>query len=55
MIASAYHNLQVAWQHLLVDRLMEKGRIPYVILKGSASGVYYPSPMDRIMGDVDFW
>lgn len=54
VIASAYHNLQVAWQHLLVDRLMEKGRIPYVILKGSASGAYYPAPMDRIMGDVDF-
>ena len=54
VIASAYHNLQVAWQHLLVDRLMEKGSIPYVILKGSASGAYYPAPMDRIMGDVDF-
>ena len=54
VIASAYHNLQVTWQHLLVDRLMEKGRIPYVILKGSASAAYYPAPMDRIMGDVDF-
>lgn len=54
VIASAYNNLQVTWQHLLVDRLMEKGKIPYVILKGSASAAYYPAPMDRIMGDVDF-
>lgn len=54
VIASAYNNLQVNWQHLLVDRLMEKGKIPYVILKGSASAAYYPAPMDRIMGDVDF-
>ena len=28
--------------------------IPYVILKGQASAVYYPNPMLRIMGDVDF-
>lgn len=54
VIASAYNNLQIAWQHLLTDRLMEKGKIPYVILKGSASAAYYPAPMDRIMGDVDF-
>jgi hypothetical protein len=28
--------------------------IPYVILKGQASAVYYPNPMLRSMGDVDF-
>lgn len=54
VIASAYNNLQITWQHLMVNRLMDKGEIPYVILKGSASAAYYPAPMDRIMGDVDF-
>lgn len=28
--------------------------IPYVILKGQASASYYPNPMLRSMGDVDF-
>lgn len=54
VIASACNNIQVAWQHLLTDQLMKKGKIPYVILKGSASAAYYPAPMDRMMGDVDF-
>ena len=54
VIASAYNNLQITWQHLMVNRLMDKGKISYVILKGSASAAYYPTPMDRIMGDVDF-
>ncbi len=30
------------------------GNIPYVILKGQASASYYPNPMLRSMGDVDF-
>lgn len=28
--------------------------IPYVILKGQVSAFYYPNPMLRSMGDVDF-
>ena len=47
VIASAYNNLQVTWQHLLVDGFMEKGKISYVILKGSASAAYYPAPVTK--------
>lgn len=52
--AQAYHSLQVTWQHLQVHELMEKEGIPYVILKGCASAYYYPAPLERTMGDVDF-
>lgn len=52
--AQAYHSLQVTWQHQQVHELMEKAGIPYVILKGCASAAYYPAPLERAMGDVDF-
>lgn len=40
-------------QDELLDLLREAG-IPVVILKGSAAAVYYPNPIQRTMGDVDF-
>lgn len=54
VVAQAYHSLQVTWQHRQVHELMEQAEIPYVILKGCASAAYYPAPLERIMGDVDF-
>lgn len=42
-----------AHQHL--HRLMQENKIPYCVLKGIASAHYYPSPLTRNMGDVDFY
>ncbi len=40
--------------HVLLHDLLSKAGIPYVILKGAASGAYYPRPVLRSYGDVDF-
>lgn len=53
-VGSAVHSLQVTWEHNELDARMRQAEIPYVILKGSASARYYPEPLDRQMGDVDF-
>lgn len=45
--------LNVQW-HGQVHLLMEELGIPYCILKGVASAAYYPEPLLRQMGDVDF-
>ena len=34
--------------------LLDDNRIPYCILKGAAAALYYPEPLLRTMGDVDF-
>lgn len=54
VIASYYHNTCVTADHHYVDEMMRKAGVPYVILKGCASASYYPDPMERTMGDVDF-
>lgn len=48
------NNVRIDYEHTEVHKLMTKAHIPYVILKGSASAAYYPEPMLRTMGDVDF-
>lgn len=48
------NNNAVYNDHALLHKLMEKNRIPYVVLKGAASAFYYPDPLLRTMGDVDF-
>ena len=47
-------NIRVAALHAFVHKLMTENRIPCVILKGLASSAYYPEPLLRTMGDVDF-
>lgn len=47
------NNVRRDCEHKEAHRLLEKARIPYVILKGSASAFYYPEPLARTMGDVD--
>lgn len=47
-------NILVKNEHLDVDKMMSSVGIPYVILKGCASADYYPEPILRTMGDVDF-
>ena len=52
--AVAFHNYRVTFSHQNLHQMMEDAGIPYVILKGCASAAYYPRPMERLMGDVDF-
>ena len=50
-IAASVRN---AHQHANVHKLLSAHGIPYVVLKGMASASYYPKPLLRAMGDVDF-
>ena len=52
--AIAFQNYRVTFSHQKLHQMMEEAGIPYVILKGCASAAYYPRPMERLMGDVDF-
>lgn len=47
-------NMQVSYEHTELHDLLTENSIPYVILKGVASASYYPNPVLRTMGDVDF-
>lgn len=47
-------SLQVNKEHIKLHRIMTEAGIPYVIIKGMASARYYPDPVMRSMGDVDF-
>ncbi len=47
-------NSHVFANHTLLHNIMTDGGIPYTVLKGAASAYYYPEPMLRTMGDVDF-
>jgi hypothetical protein len=47
-------NLKVSFEHAQVHNLLTSQGIPYVILKGLASASYYPEPLLRTFGDVDF-
>ena len=41
-------------EHSELHELMEKNQVPYVVMKGFASAIYYPEPSLRAAGDVDF-
>ncbi|MEG2076289.1 MAG: nucleotidyltransferase family protein, partial [Victivallaceae bacterium] len=47
-------NLKIHSQHGYVHKVMRDNDIDYCILKGSASASFYPRPLLRTMGDVDF-
>jgi hypothetical protein len=47
-------NMQVSYEHTELHDLLTAHSIPYVTLKGVASAAYYPNPILRTMGDVDF-
>ena len=38
-----------------VKRVLEEASIPFVVLKGNASAVYYAVPSRRTMGDIDIY
>ncbi len=46
--------MHVNKEHIRLHSIMTEAGIPYVILKGAASAAYYPDPLMRAMGDVDF-
>lgn len=48
------NNMYLEFDHVELHQTMEAAGIPYVVMKGSASAAYYPQPMLRMMGDVDF-
>lgn len=41
-------------EHSELHELMTANEIPYVVMKGFSSAMYYPEPYLRSMGDVDF-
>lgn len=47
-------NMAISYEHTELHDLLAANNIPYVILKGVASASYYPTPILRTMGDVDF-
>ncbi len=47
-------NLAVNKSHFKIHKILTEAKIPYVILKGLASALYYPDFLLRSMGDVDF-
>ncbi len=52
--AALANNIRIIHNHTLLDQWMGDTGTPYVILKGAASASYYPKPVYRTMGDVDF-
>lgn len=54
VLSCSIKGLAVEKQHANIHRILTKANIPYVILKGCASGYYYPDPSRRCYGDVDF-
>lgn len=48
-------NSKISYAHTMLNELMTRAEIPYVILKGCASAEYYDDPLLRTMGDVDFY
>lgn len=48
------NNARNMGNHSRIHRILTEAGIPYVVLKGIASGSYYPDPMSRSYGDVDF-
>lgn len=49
------NNIHVIYQHYQAHKLITEAGIPYTVIKGCASGAYYPVPELRTMGDVDLY
>lgn len=48
------HNLMNLHYHKKISETLRRAEIPHAIIKGQASARYYPDPMLRCSGDVDF-
>ena len=55
MAANISRNGAVLRKHAELHQWLSSANIPYVILKGAASASWYPSPILRTEGDVDFY
>lgn len=42
-------------EHGELHKIMTEAHIPYTVLKGAVSASYYPNPVLRTMGDIDFF
>lgn len=49
------NNIRNVSCHYSVHEILIEAEIPYVIIKGLASASYYPDPMSRTYGDIDFF
>ena len=47
-------NMTTDFEHSELHDLMTDNNIPYTTIKGSGAASYYPDPLKRMMGDVDF-
>lgn len=45
---------QILDEQTYLVNLFQEADIPMVILKGCAAAMYYPEPLQRTMGDIDF-
>lgn len=48
------NNARINSEHVELNNVLKENNIPYVTFKGCASASYYPEPILRVMGDVDF-
>lgn len=47
-------NMTTDFEHSELHDLMVENNIPYTTIKGSGAAAFYPDPLKRMMGDVDF-
>ena len=47
-------NAKIDFEHVRICSIMSDSGVPCTILKGFSSALYYPDPLMRSMGDVDF-
>lgn len=51
---SVVKNTRVSFEHSRLSDILKENSVDFTILKGCASASYYPDPILRAMGDVDF-
>lgn len=54
LLACYGNNIRVECEHAELHELLSEQGIPYVVIKGCVAASYYPEPIQRILGDVDF-
>ena len=54
MLQLVAQNVNLKYMHSWLHVVMASAGIPYCTIKGITSAAYYPSPLLRTMGDVDF-
>lgn len=52
---SKAHFMQMIYEQNLLLELFKNNDIPFVILKGTSAGIYYPNPTLRTYGDIDIY